>query len=38
MDIDSTTPQKPHATGTAYVNGTKITAMFDSGAATSVLS
>ena len=37
MDIAYTTPQKPHATGTAYINGTKITAMFDTGAATSVL-
>jgi len=38
MDIDRTTPHKPHATGTAYINGAKITAMFDSGASTSVLS
>ncbi len=38
VDIGYTTPRKPHATGTAYINGTKITAMFDSGAATSVLS
>ncbi len=38
MDIAYTTPQKPHATGTAYINGTKITAMFDSGASTSMLS
>ncbi|MEP6548961.1 MAG: aspartyl protease family protein [Gammaproteobacteria bacterium] len=38
MDIAYTTPQKPHATGTAYINGTKIRAMFDSGASTSMLS
>ncbi|MEP6884757.1 MAG: aspartyl protease family protein [Gammaproteobacteria bacterium] len=38
VDIAYTTPQRPHATGTAYINGTKITAMFDSGASTSVLS
>ena len=38
MDIAYTTPQRPHATGTATINGTKITAMFDSGAASSVLS
>ena len=38
MNIDYTTPRKPHATGAAYINGTKITAMFDSGASTSVLS
>jgi tetratricopeptide (TPR) repeat protein/predicted aspartyl protease len=36
--IGYTTPRKPHASGAAYINGTKITAMFDSGAATSVLS
>ena len=38
MDIGYTTPLKPHATGTAFINGTKIRVMFDSGASTSMLS
>src|ERR1700720_4256846 len=38
MDIGYTTPLKPHASGTAFINGTKIRVMFDSGASTSMLS
>jgi tetratricopeptide (TPR) repeat protein len=38
MDIDYATPWRPHTTGTAYINGTKINVMFDTGAPTSVLS
>jgi tetratricopeptide (TPR) repeat protein/predicted aspartyl protease len=38
MDIQSTTPQRPFTQSTAYVNGHEIRVMFDSGAATSVLS
>jgi tetratricopeptide (TPR) repeat protein/predicted aspartyl protease len=38
MDIESTTPSSPHTTGTAFVNGARIRVMFDTGAATSVLS
>ncbi|MDP9012985.1 MAG: aspartyl protease family protein [Pseudomonadota bacterium] len=38
MDIEWTTPLSPHTTGTAEINGAKIRVMFDTGAATSVLS
>jgi tetratricopeptide (TPR) repeat protein/predicted aspartyl protease len=38
MDINYTTPLRPHTTGTASLNGAKITVMFDTGAWTSVLS
>lgn len=38
MDISSTTPWRPHTTGTASINGAKITVMFDTGASNSVLS
>ncbi len=38
MDIEYTNPGTPHAKGSAYINGAKITAMFDTGASTSVLS
>ena len=38
MDISYTKPLRPHTTGTASINGTKITVMFDTGAWASVLS
>jgi tetratricopeptide (TPR) repeat protein/predicted aspartyl protease len=38
MDLNYTTPMRPHTTGTASINGTKITVMFDTGAWNSVLS
>jgi len=38
MDIGHTTLLKPHTTGTASINGTKISVMFDTGAWTSMLS
>ena len=38
MDIEPTTPSSPHTTGTAFINGEKIRVMFDTGAATSILS
>jgi len=38
MDIAQTTALQPHTEGTAYVNGTKIRVMFDTGASSSVLS
>ncbi len=38
MDIERATPQSPHTTGTAFVNGAKIRVMFDSGAGNSILS
>jgi tetratricopeptide (TPR) repeat protein len=38
MDIERATPQSPHTTGTALINGAKIRVMFDTGAGTSVLS
>ena len=38
MDISYTTPLRPHTTGTATINGAKITVMFDTGAWNSVLS
>jgi tetratricopeptide (TPR) repeat protein/predicted aspartyl protease len=37
MDIDFATVEKPHTTGIAYVNGSRIRVMFDSGADTSEL-
>jgi tetratricopeptide (TPR) repeat protein/predicted aspartyl protease len=36
--IDKVTPQTPHAIGHAYINGAKISVVFDSGAFQSVLS
>ncbi len=38
MDIFPTTARSPHTTGNAFVNGEKIRVIFDTGAATSVLS
>jgi tetratricopeptide (TPR) repeat protein len=38
MDIDATTPAAPSTIGTAFVNGAKIRVLFDTGAATSMLS
>ena len=38
MDINTVEKYNPHTIGVAYVNGQKIRAMFDTGAATSVLS
>jgi tetratricopeptide (TPR) repeat protein len=38
MDINSIERYNPHTIGVAYVNGQKIRALFDTGAATSVLS
>jgi tetratricopeptide (TPR) repeat protein/predicted aspartyl protease len=38
MDISHTTPLRPHTTGTASINGAKITVVFDTGAWNSVLS
>jgi predicted aspartyl protease/Flp pilus assembly protein TadD len=38
MDINAVEKYNPHTIGVAYVNGQKIRAMFDTGAATSVLS
>ncbi len=37
MDIDWASKQSPHTKGVAYVNGAKITVMFDTGAAQSLL-
>lgn len=37
IDIDFATPQEPHTEGVAYLNGTKIHVIFDTGAARSVL-
>ncbi len=37
IDIDWATPQSPHTMGTAFVNGTKIRVIFDTGAAQSIL-
>jgi tetratricopeptide (TPR) repeat protein len=37
IDIESATAEKPHTEGTAYVNGSKIRVMFDTGAGTSVM-
>ena len=38
IDISQPSAQKPHIIGNAYLNGKKITVMFDTGASTSVLS
>lgn len=38
MDISFTTPLRPHTTGTATINGAKITVVFDTGAWNSILS
>ena len=38
MDINSATPGQPHTTGTGFLNGAKISVMFDTGASTSMLS
>ncbi len=38
MDINRANPQQPHTTGTVWVNGVKIRAIFDTGASGSVLS
>lgn len=38
MDIQWTSPQSPHTTGTAIINGVKIQVMFDTGAHTSFIS
>jgi tetratricopeptide (TPR) repeat protein/predicted aspartyl protease len=38
MDIERATPESPHTTGSALINGAKIRVMFDTGAGTSVLS
>jgi tetratricopeptide (TPR) repeat protein/predicted aspartyl protease len=38
MDIDFATVERPHTTGEAYVNGSKIRVVFDTGAGSSVLS
>jgi tetratricopeptide (TPR) repeat protein len=38
MDIEWATAASPHTTGTAMINGAKIQVMFDTGAATSILS
>ncbi|HXZ59381.1 MAG TPA: aspartyl protease family protein [Steroidobacteraceae bacterium] len=37
IDIDFASPERPHTTGVAYVNGSKIRVLFDTGANTSVL-
>jgi tetratricopeptide (TPR) repeat protein len=37
MDIEWASKQSPHTKGVAYVNGTKMTVMFDTGAAQSLL-
>ena len=38
MDIDWATAQQPHTTGTAMINGSKITVMFDTGSWSSFVS
>jgi tetratricopeptide (TPR) repeat protein len=38
VDIDLATPISPHTISTAFINGTKIRVLFDTGAATSLLS
>jgi tetratricopeptide (TPR) repeat protein/predicted aspartyl protease len=38
MDIEWATPQSPHTTGTALINGARIRVMFDTGAGASILS
>ena len=37
LDIAAPTPLQPHTTGMVFLNGVKIRAMFDTGAATSIL-
>jgi tetratricopeptide (TPR) repeat protein/predicted aspartyl protease len=37
LDISHVTPSRPHTTGTASINGAKITVVFDTGATNSVL-
>jgi len=37
IDIGYATPQSPHTTGVAFLNGARIRVMFDTGAATSLL-
>jgi tetratricopeptide (TPR) repeat protein/predicted aspartyl protease len=37
LDIAAPTPLQPHTTGTVFLNGVKIRAMFDTGAGTSIL-
>jgi tetratricopeptide (TPR) repeat protein/predicted aspartyl protease len=37
IDIDYATPQTPHTTSTAFLNGAKIRVLFDTGAAASLL-
>ena len=37
VDIDAATPQSPHTTGVAFINGAKIRVLFDTGAPASVL-
>jgi tetratricopeptide (TPR) repeat protein/predicted aspartyl protease len=37
LDISHVTPSQPHTTGTAFINGAKITVVFDTGASNSVL-
>ena len=37
LDISPVTPSRPHTTGTASINGAKITVVFDTGASNSVL-
>jgi tetratricopeptide (TPR) repeat protein/predicted aspartyl protease len=38
LEIESATQQNPRTTGSAFINGTKISVQFDTGAATSVVS
>jgi tetratricopeptide (TPR) repeat protein len=38
MEISRTSPEDPHTVGTAYINDTKIRVVFDTGAATSMIS
>ena len=38
IDIEASTPQRPHTTGFAFINGAKIRVLFDSGAGVSTLS
>jgi tetratricopeptide (TPR) repeat protein/predicted aspartyl protease len=38
VDIESTTPKRPFTTGAAFINGTPIRVMFDTGAGVSTLS
>lgn len=38
IDIDFASPERPHTTGEAYLNGSRIRVMFDTGAGVSMLS